>query len=458
MAYAAYSRDPNKELLNAAQQITLSSSDSEYILQLIPVLKEVQRTGKADDLVYALDQLSARKEREIESICNSNHQEFVGSVQQLLTVRDGTVNITGQILDLNKSIQESTGNLAQQKKALVESRSIRQNIDEAAEALDACLEVLRLSNQVHDLLGKKRHYAALKALDELRNVHLREISRYKLAELIEKSVPATQKLIADAVMNDLNTWLYRIREASQYLGEVAFYHTESRRGRLKKRIEEDAIFRKFRLNSAIELVADEMDEFDVLSNEETDMNFDFTPLFECMHIYETLGKLDHFKTDYAATRRRQKELLIPTTLNLLDEEDADLSSLLESIAGFAIVERATTKRTDNFRATVDVDELWDSMCQSAIALISNALHSVDNDEKLLKIKGRISLFIQTMDSWNYSTSSVQSLVLAIFEKYAQILKNRFSEDFLEVSSTRGLTLYITDNARLSKLTTICQCP
>jgi hypothetical protein len=37
------------------------------------------------------------------------------------------------------------------------------------------------------------------------------------------------------------------------------------------------------------------------------------------------------------------------------------------------------------------------MCQNAIALISNALHSIDNDEKLLKIKGRISLFIQTMD-------------------------------------------------------------
>jgi hypothetical protein len=37
------------------------------------------------------------------------------------------------------------------------------------------------------------------------------------------------------------------------------------------------------------------------------------------------------------------------------------------------------------------------MCQSAIALISNALQNVDNDEKLRKVKSRISLFIQTMD-------------------------------------------------------------
>lgn len=37
------------------------------------------------------------------------------------------------------------------------------------------------------------------------------------------------------------------------------------------------------------------------------------------------------------------------------------------------------------------------MCQGAIRLISNALHEVANAEALLKIKGVIALFIQTMD-------------------------------------------------------------
>ena len=43
-----------------------------------------------------------------------------------------------------------------------------------------------------------------------------------------------------------------------------------------------------------------------------------------------------------------------------------------------------------------VEELWDSMCQSTVTLISNALQFVHNDEKLLRIKGRIALFMQTM--------------------------------------------------------------
>lgn len=37
------------------------------------------------------------------------------------------------------------------------------------------------------------------------------------------------------------------------------------------------------------------------------------------------------------------------------------------------------------------------MCHAAINLISKALVDVDNAETLLKIKGIIALFIQTMD-------------------------------------------------------------
>ncbi|KAL1637279.1 putative exocyst complex component [Diplodia seriata] len=428
--------DPADDLAAAVQQITLSSSDADSIDQLAPLLKDARNDGnRAGHIIQALNQVSAARESDIERMCNSNHQEFVNSVNQLLRVREGTVDLTAEILNLSQSIQASTEKLAGQKKALVDSRGVRQNVDEATKALNACLEVLRLANQVHDLLAKKSHYAALRALDELQNVHLREVSRYKIAEMIETSVPATQRLIAEAVMTDLNTWLYRIREASQYMGEVAFYHTDMRRTRHEERIKADEYLNKFRLNSAIELVADEGDEFDILNDDETEIKVDFSPLFEAMHIYETLGRSDEFRTEYAATRRRQKELLIPSSLNLLDEEDGDLSSFLESIAGFAIVERTTMRKTENLRTTVDVDELWDSMCQSAIALITNALHTVDSDEKLLRIKGRIALFLQTMESWEYSVTSINALLLTLFEKYSQLLKKRFSEDFQEIVST-----------------------
>ena len=308
----------------------------------------------SNQLMQVCEQFANDRDQEIERICNANHQEFVGSVESLLEVRNGTVKMTKQILELNQSIQESIERLSAQKKSLVDSRSVRQNIAETNQALNACLNVLRLANQVVDLLKDKNHYGALRALDELQTIHLKEVSRYKIAEMIEKSVPATQKMIGDAVMADLNTWLFRIRESSQLLGEVAFYATDVRRGRNATRAETDERFAKFKLNSAIELVADETDEFDILNNEETQIEVSFMPLFEAMHIHETLGKGDLFKSVYASTRREQKDLIMPQTLNLLDEDCGSLSTLLESIAGFAIIEKATMGKTDNLRQQADV--------------------------------------------------------------------------------------------------------
>lgn len=97
-----------------------------------------------------------------------------------------------------------------------------------------------------------------------------------------------------------------------------------------------------------------------------------------------------------------------------------------------------------------MDELWDSMCQTAITLISKALSSVDSAELLLKIKGIIALFIQTMvvghrdqkevivsllievQGWNYSVHVLDTFLLTLFEKYAELLKKRFSDDFQDV--------------------------
>ncbi len=388
-------------------QIVQAPSDNEYFNQLLPAIKDASKGGQGQQLLQSLTQYSANREAEIERICNTNHQGFVSSVNQLLHVRDGTIGLTSEILALNQSIQSSTGKLAEQKKALVDSRGVRQNINEATQALRDCLEVLRLANQVHDLLSRKSHYSALRALDELQNVHLKEITQYKIAEMIQKSVPATKKLIAEAVMTDLNTWLFRIRETSQFLGEVAFYHTEQRRTRQKDRAEALPTLSNFRLNSAIELVSDETEEFDILDNE--DVQVDFSPLFECLHIHNALGQIEKFRADYEATRKQQKELLMPSSVTLVDPEGASLSELLEGIAGFAIVEKATMKKAPELRSAVEVDGLWDSMCQTAITLISKALHEVTNAEDLLKIKGVIALFIQTMEvreDWDHVPFSV----------------------------------------------------
>lgn len=288
----------------------------------------------------------------------TKHEEFLGSVAQLQQVREGTVALTEEILSLNQSIQTSTESLAEQKQALVNTRSIRQNIADASDTLKESLRILHAVNNAHDLIRRKAYYAALKSLEDLQNEHLiptiqnKYATQHTLADLIHRSIPASQKTISEGVMTDLNTWLFRIRETSQFLGEVAFYHTELRRTRQRERVERNDYMSHFKLNSAIELVFDESEEFDVLDNEE--LQVDFTPLFECLHIHDALDQSERFRGEYAATRRRQKELLLPSSVDLATDDESSLSSLLEGIAGFAIIEKATMRRAPQLRSSVDV--------------------------------------------------------------------------------------------------------
>jgi hypothetical protein len=310
-------------------------------------------------LVQSFSQYAEDREGDIERIGLTKHEEFLESVNQLQKVREGTVALTAEILDLNQSIQASTEKLAEQKQALVNTRGVRQNITEVSDALAESLKILHAVNNAHELIRKKKYYAALKSLEDLQNEYLVPIiqnkytAQYKLADMIQKSIPSSQKAISEAVMSDLNTWLFHIRESSQFLGEVAFFHTQTRRARQKERAEKDKTLGRFKLNSAIELVFDENNEFDVLNNEE--LQIDFTPLHEALHIHDALGQVDRFRGEYAATRRQQKDLIIPSTDNLFsNDDDDDLKALLESVAGFAIIEKATMQRAPMVRSTLDV--------------------------------------------------------------------------------------------------------
>ncbi|KAL2262380.1 hypothetical protein VTK26DRAFT_1513 [Humicola hyalothermophila] len=425
---------------SAVTQIILAPSDSEFLDQLIPVLKDATTSSRTGSLVQSFARYAEDREGDIERIGLTKHDEFLNSVNQLQKVREGTVTLTSEILGLNQSIQASTEKLAEQKQALVNTRGVRQNITDVSEALKESLKILHAVNNAHDLIRKKKYYAALKALEDLQNEHLVPIiqnkyaTQYKLADMIQKSIPASQKTISEYVMSDLNAWLYEVRETSQLLGEVAFYHTQQRRARQKERIEANEFLRRFKLNSAIELVFDESNELDDLDNDEVQV--DFTPLHEALHIHDALGQVDKFRAEYAATRRQQKDLIIPASENLFSQNDDDsLRALLESIAGFAIIEKGTLQRAPLVRSTLDVDELWDSMCQAAIRVISKSLDGVDNPPLLVQIKEVIALFIQTMEGWGYSASLVNNFQLVLFHKYAESLQRHFSKQFHETVST-----------------------
>ena len=114
-----------------------------------------------------------------------------------------------------------------------------------------------------------------------------------------------------------------------------------------------------------------------------------------MHIYNCLNKADEFRDTYNVDRRKQMDLLLPASLNL-DDDGQYLRDLLANITGFAIIERATTSKTQNFRSVSEIEELWDIMCMRVIDLITEAVAHIKEPRVLLSVKSSVMLFMQTI--------------------------------------------------------------
>ena len=122
---------------------------------------------------------------------------------------------------------------------------------------------------------------------------------------------------------------------------------------------------------------------------------DFRPLYEAMHIYDCLNKGEELRNTYEADRRKQMDLLLPSSLNL-DEHGQNLRDLLADITGFSIIERATAARTRDFRAPSEIETLWEVSCARVIDLITDTVARINEPRILLTVKESVMLFMQTI--------------------------------------------------------------
>lgn len=142
---------------------------------------------------------------------------------------------------------------------------------------------------------------------------------------------------------------------------------------------------------------------------------DFKPLYHCIHIYTALDSLDELRKSYQADRRvrritfwmlhrflstlqAQSDLILPTPIPL-----NGLTSLIQEVAGFFIVETHVLNTTGNFRSEQELEELWDSLLGRLCLALDDALSAETDPEGYLRVKEALIGFIMTMEVRTLST-------------------------------------------------------
>ncbi|KDR83938.1 hypothetical protein GALMADRAFT_236441 [Galerina marginata CBS 339.88] len=406
------------------QQIHLldPSSSSENLEQLGPIIKQIHTNRQQDAYLRTVQGLIDSKDAEIEKICSDNYQDFISSVSTLFTVKSYTDKMKENISTLDASVAQLGGGLVEKKRALLQSKKTAANLDEAIDTLQACLRVLDVVDRVGEMIIAGKYWSALRSLEDIQSMPPTSLSQTPFFQHLLSSLPSLRGQIKDAVTASMKQWLLEIRNISTEIGRLAVESMESRTRRWRSRREKDPLLRSNRVGSAVELVTYEKIEFNVLDNEK--LHVDFRPLFECIHIYTTLNSLNELQKSYQADRKAQSDLILPTPLPL-----GSLPSLTQEISGFFIVESHVLETTGVFRSSRDVEELWDALVTRLTTTIESALRIEADPEAFLKVKESLLTFIMTLEAYSYSTSSLQSFIIVLFEKYAKLLETQFTKRF-----------------------------
>ncbi|KAF9649350.1 exocyst complex component sec15 subunit [Thelephora ganbajun] len=409
------------------QQIHLldQSSSSENLEQLGPIIKQIHTNRQQEVYLRTLQGLIESKDAEIERICGENYRDFISSVSTLFSIKSHTTVLSNKISSLDASVSQVGHGLVEKKRALLQCKKTAANLDEAIDTLQACLRVLDVVHRVGEMVKERKYWSALRSLEDIQSMPPTSLSQTPLFQHLVSSLPSLRTQIKDAVTASTKQWLWDIRNVSGQVGKLAIEAMDTRTRRWRSRRERDPMTKHSKVGNAVELVTYEKTEFDVFDNSE--LKVDFKPLYHCIHIYTALDSLDELRKSYQADRRAQSDLILPNPIPL-----SALSSIIQEIAGFFIVETHVLKTAGNFRSEQELEELWDSLLGRLCLALDVALSTETDPEGYLRVKEALIGFIMTMETYEYPTTGLHSFILILFEKYSNLLEKQFGKRFRDI--------------------------
>lgn len=443
-----------QQLMLSTDNVQNNSFSEDFLEQLVPIVKDAIKTKRTGELLDRLDGITRLQDRKLEQLCEGGQGDYLVSMPKLSQIRSGADRQRGALQDLNFRLQQSGGQLVTRKKRLLEARTVRENLDTAIETVESCLQVLELTNKTHDLIKAKKHFAALKSLDDLQNVHLKEVSDYGFARMINDSVPQLTSLVQEDVVNDTFKWLSSLRSVYPAIGQAAFQETERLRQEWRDEVHRNPELARYKFNSPIEL-SYRSSSFDPIDNHSVLVELD--PLYECLHIHHTLRKTDVFIKKFDEFRRSHVQNIVPTVASMSSASEDGVAEILQNLAGFCILDRTISSRTTKgFRPQSDVDDLWISLSQKLMGTLGHELASVQDQAVLVNLKAQLGLFVQTMEQYRFDTVNVGDFLLLSFRKFSQFLISGFDKDFntgIMEDDTNKITIHDAD--RYEKITRAC---
>uniref|UniRef100_A0A0A9XMQ2 Exocyst complex component n=1 Tax=Lygus hesperus TaxID=30085 RepID=A0A0A9XMQ2_LYGHE len=378
-----------------------------------------------------MEQLDARikaHDREIERMCNYHYQGFIDSIRELLKVRKQAKDLTDEILQINKDLENSAQRVIEKTEELVKARKVESNIAAAIQSLNHCLPVLTTYSKLEKQMKEKRYYPALKTLEQLELLYLPKVANYRFSLQMQQNIPKLRQSIKDASMTDLKDFLENIRKVSPRIGEVAMKHTSEQLA-----VDVGVFKKKRKAPPPPNPFTGEVDQNQGFDEEDLSAQdlIDFSPVYRCLHIYSVLDSKGDFESYYRKQRKQQANLVLIPPTNMHESIDG-YKSYIHSILGFFVVEDHILNTGNGLVDRTYLDELWSASSSQIVTALQTQSSYCTDATLMLKIKHLIMLFVTTLRNYGYGVNQVFEVLHEIRDHYNEVLMQRWVGVFREI--------------------------
>ncbi|RKP17923.1 hypothetical protein ROZALSC1DRAFT_30318, partial [Rozella allomycis CSF55] len=156
----------------------------------------------------------------------------------------------------------------------------------------------------------------------------------------------------------------------------------------------------------------------------------FQPVYQCLHIFDTLGIKNEFQNLFEENRRIQANLTLTQNVKL-DEDLAHFEFFLREVVGFFIVEFYLLHSPHAFRSKLKIESLWENAMSKINSIVSENFRDCKNPQIFLSLKKMNYNVIKTMRGYNFNTQPMEDFQLILFNRYLDTIRSQMNEQILK---------------------------
>lgn len=467
-----------KNLLLQESDLFLSSLDSEaYLDSLAPIITEALKANALAEFISKLNDYVKGKDAELNQKSLDSATDINTCIDSIDQVSVQSHELSGSLLKVNSFLKQSTLGLIEKKSKLLKAKETERAITETSLVLNLCIQVLEITNKIHELIKQRRYFSALKLIDELTSIHLPKVSNFSFSVKIYDSIPHLTSMIKEEALDNLCKWLLtQVERKIDDIGDKISLSLEATQNDWASKRDGSVLLMPHRLNSAVEMSMRDADlNFNVF--ESSELNITLGPVFDCLLVYQSLGELPILCAAYHKEwMKKYQRIIYPMTLSLSAREKLaffketkvsfpdliSLESYLRKIAALFIVDKQLNSQTKfELRSNASADDLWESFANKLKPVLINFLETeewtMDNLSQLVDFKDLLGNFLQTMENSQYKTSELYDiLIIVLRDYYGPLLIQQFRFEFIQsIQSDHYMPSVVTNKNMYDEIMKIC---